>query len=1142
MPIATFRTRASRACAALAALVPLFLAACSGGGGGTGPTPPPPPAVGPVVYGTAATGAGVAGTVSIEDASGHVKALTVTGDGGAFSASVDGMTAPFMLKVASTDGKTVLYSAAEAPGRANITPLTSLALLRIAASRGLQGPADLYAAPSGFAAWDTSISLADASAAMLGRLMPAFVAQLPGASTAPQTLPTYDPFGTAWTVGAGVDKLLDAFPVTFSTAGTGVVTASQTDHASGLALEVARSDTAAAATTRLAITGAGLGSLVGGSAMQLGASATFQGSTQQPVAATWSVTGLSGASIDANGKLSAPTVDIAGSAHVSASWYDGATAFVAVIDITVLPAMRPTGIDITGATAGAAVAPGATLPLGATVHWSDGSTTTPATTWRWTGDATAVTQLGSDGLLRAGRPAADSPIHVTATFSQAGVTVTSELALTVSRFVRRVQSVSLAGLVDGQVLTAGDHADLLLTARWNDGSESTLAPTWRSGPAVSGVNHIVTSVSAAGRLTTAPYYVPTSADAAARAAEPDVLVVLYDNGDGTTGELDLRFSVKPLVNIPVALEIRGATAMNERDTASYTVWVDYADGSSAPSDAAMSSLDPALLVPGTPIGALDLFTAAPYASKPATPLVGRLSASRTYDYQDAAGQPASVTLSTTLGVEVRWVDPVLTGLSVDIDHLSVGASTPVAVTGIYTKFGVGSTAPVTNATLSADSALVSVAGSALTATQAPGTLGASWFTLTATARDRGASATLRHLVTIDLAGSVSRHLLAYPWSPLDAEVQFRAIASDGHVDDYTVARTPTNQLGYDLPATRRRLRLLSGVTDFAQARMDFNLFSGAPQETQYVAAVEHGQVIVLRRDELYDATSLAPPVVLPGVTSARQVAFVVRRDDGTLPPAAVRLYVLDQAGTVRQYKLPYRATQALVTADVTFERQLTGTYTQISAGADFIQLLSTSGGAYTEGGSESAALGDPTGAAHWNDTFAVQYGVGCASTCTYAPLTGVSLIHAGVDRSFVTLSDGLYTWGIIGPGLTIEWMNPTRTVGPAVDITAIAAWAWVLGDGRVHFQDLAFEEDAAGGPGNINVGSTRIELIATWLPPAIEIADGRRQAAAGTQWPASVDESMLLPTMPIVRTTTDTLYYLDGRAIRDPQGNAIVLP
>jgi len=1140
MLIASSRARSSRARVALAALVPLFLAACSGGGGGGSTPPPPPPANSALVYGTAATGAGIAGTVSIEDAAGRVKSLPVAADSGAFSASVDGMTAPFMLKVASSDGTTVLYSAVQAPGRANITPLTSLALLRIAASRHMQGPSDLYGAPNVFANWITTDNLGAASATMLSRLMPAFVAGLPGASSTPDTAPTFDPFASTWTIGGTVDRLLDAYPVALYTDGTGVVTARQTDHASGLAIDVARSDTAAAAAGPVSITGAGQGNIVGGTSAQLGAQAAFQGGALQAVTASWTISGLAGASVDANGKVSTPAVDTAATVNVTAHWFDGSTASSDTVALTVLPALRPTGVDITGAANDAAVAAGASVPLGATVHWSDGSTTTPAVAWSFTGDAAAVAQLGSDGLLRTGRPASDSPIHVDVTFTHAGVKVSGDLALTVSRFVRRVQSVTLAGLIDGQVLTAGDHADLVLTALWNDGSESTLAPTWSAAAAVGATNHILASVSAAGRLSTSPYFVPTGADATARAAEADVLQANYDNGDGTQGQLRVNFGVKPLVNIPTGLEIRGVTAMNERDTASFEVFVDYADGSAALGDATLTSRQPALLAPAAPAGT---FAVSTYESKPATAQVATLAATRSFTYVDTSGQSVTTTLEATHAVTISWAEPVLVGLEMSLDHLAVGAATPVAVTGHYVKFGVASTAPVANATFSVDSALVIATGNTLTAAQAPATAAASWFTLTATAHDAGTGAdvTLRRLVTLDLPVSVPKHLLAYPWGPNDTDVQFRAISSDGHVDDYTVARAMPRLLGYESPATRRRLRLLSGVTDFAQARTDFNLATGAAQETQYVAAVEQGQVAIVRHDDLYAAASTATPVVLPGLANARQVAFVVRRDDGTLPPAAVRLYVLDQTGTVRQYKLPYAVTRPLVAADVTFERQLTGTFSQISAGADFILLLSTSGGAYSEGDNVSGSLGDPNGAAHWNDAFAVQYGVNCPGSCVFAPLTDVSQVHAGVDRSFVALSDGATDWGLIGPGLTLEWFSPTRTVGPAVDIRAMGAWAWLLGDGSVHFQDLAFAEDDAGGPGAINVGSTRVELVATWLPPVAEIADGRR-SPAGTQWPFSQGETALLPMMPIVRTKIDTLYYLDGRAIRDPQGNAIVLP
>ena len=92
--------------------------------------------------------------------------------------------------------------------------------------------------------------------------------------------------------------------------------------------------------------------------------------------------------------------------------------------------------------------------------------------------------------------------------------------------------------------------------------------------------------------------------------------------------------------------------------------------------------------------------------------------------------------------------------------------------------------------------------------------------------------------------------------------QLRAILSDGHVD-YTVVRTLPYLPSYESPATRRRLRLLSGVTDFAQARTAFSLFTGASQEAQYVAVVERGQVIVPPAVEIADGRRTAAGIHWP---------------------------------------------------------------------------------------------------------------------------------------------------------------------------------------------------------------------------------------------------------------------------------------
>ena len=1143
------RASRTRARAALAALVPLFLAACGGSGGGSAPPPPPPPSNSALVYGTAAAGAAVAGTVVVEDTTGRTVTLPVAAGSGAFSAAVDGMTAPFMLKVTSSDGSTVLYSAIPQPGRANITPLTSLALMRIAASRGQEGPADLYAQPASFASWDTTSNLAAAASTMLSRLMPAFTAQLPGAPSTPQTAPTYDPFGTAWTVGAGVDSLLDAYPVTFTTDGTGVVTALQTDHASGLAVDIARSDTANSIATGLDITGAGQGIVVGGSAIQFGAQARFAGGAQQPVSPSWSVSGLAGASVDSNGKVSAPAVDTAATITVTARWFDGVQASVATLDMTVVPTMRPMSLEITGASPNASVAAGASLALGATVHWSDGSTTTPAASWSFTGDAAAVMQLGSDGLLRTGKPTSDSPIVVTAAFSQAGVPVSAQLPLIVAHFVRRVQSVSLTGLASGQVLTAGDHADLTLTTLWNDGTESTLSPTWASGAVPGATHNIATSVSTTGKLTTASYYVPATADAGTRAAEFDVLQATYDNGDGSTGQVSVPFSVKPLVNIPTGIEIRGATAMAERATASFQVFVDYADGTAlASSDASMSSQDPTLLLATPTAGA---FSGAAYPNplqQPAALLTGTLTATRSFTYQDENGQQATATFNASQRVEIDWVAPAIVSLDAQVDHLAVGQATPVGVVGTLVKFTSVSSIGLSVATFSTDSSIVTSSGTTLTA-QAPASVEATWVTLTTSAANPWTGDITRSSkrITVDLPGTVAKHLLPHDYSPLDPEVQFRAISSDGHVDDYTVVRSDGYGLGYASAATRRRLPLFSGATAFEQSRLNPTVNASA-QESAYDAAIEQGRVVVIRHDDLYLPSadnSLARPIVLPDMTNARSLAIVARPQDST-QSAAVRVYVLDQAGTIRQYALPYYTNVPLKTGDAVFQRQLPGTWTQISGGSDFVELLASDGGAWIEGEFASGALSDPGHQSHWDAPFAMQQGFDCTFNCTrYTPITGVTQLHAGFQTSWMAIADtGIesinerYAQGIL------SWSGNSAPVPqtPPPAIAQLAVWAALDTSGVVHYYSAYLSQgDDAGGANDLSQPASGQWMVATWLPTIVEIVDGRREVALN-RWPDISFEMAALPAMPIVRAANDTLFYLDGNQIIDGAGHALVLP
>jgi hypothetical protein len=79
------------------------------------------------VSGTAAVGASVAGFVYVKDSLG-TEVNTAIDAAGKFSIDVDGMQAPFMIKVVPNDTHPTMYSFAWVEGNSNATPLTNLAL------------------------------------------------------------------------------------------------------------------------------------------------------------------------------------------------------------------------------------------------------------------------------------------------------------------------------------------------------------------------------------------------------------------------------------------------------------------------------------------------------------------------------------------------------------------------------------------------------------------------------------------------------------------------------------------------------------------------------------------------------------------------------------------------------------------------------------------------------------------------------------------------------------------------------------------------------------------------------------------------------------------------------------------------------
>lgn len=95
----------------------------------SGSSDPSVPVVSSSISGIIAGGAAVAGTVYVKDSTGAVKSAAINADG-SYSISVGDMTAPFLIYAEGTCGaqSVSLYSYAEGPGRANVTPITTMIL------------------------------------------------------------------------------------------------------------------------------------------------------------------------------------------------------------------------------------------------------------------------------------------------------------------------------------------------------------------------------------------------------------------------------------------------------------------------------------------------------------------------------------------------------------------------------------------------------------------------------------------------------------------------------------------------------------------------------------------------------------------------------------------------------------------------------------------------------------------------------------------------------------------------------------------------------------------------------------------------------------------------------------------------------
>ncbi len=199
-----------RGCLLLLAIPAILLITACGKGGenqlGSGSNAGPS-----ILKGTAAAGKPIQGNIDIYGSNGGVLRNIAIADDGKYQAEVSGLAAPFFLMAIPDDisQQKAQYSFALDAGVANITPLTTLALLQ---ANGKQDPASLA---SNWPARATSISttLPDAMAVVNANFKDVFQALEPSLNI---DFSQYNFFTTEFEIGDAADQILDHLNVDIS--------------------------------------------------------------------------------------------------------------------------------------------------------------------------------------------------------------------------------------------------------------------------------------------------------------------------------------------------------------------------------------------------------------------------------------------------------------------------------------------------------------------------------------------------------------------------------------------------------------------------------------------------------------------------------------------------------------------------------------------------------------------------------------------------------------------------------------------------------------------------------------------------------------------------------------------------------------
>ena len=297
-------------------------------------------------------------------------------------------------------------------------------------------------------------------------------------------------------------------------------------------------------------------SVAAGASATCSASATYSNGSSSTVSAIWTSSNVAAAAMNGN-TLIAGTVTADTPVTLTASYTENGVTKTATAGVTI----KATAATLSGLSVNCPSTVNSGASGACTVNAAYSNATSSTVSPFWTSSNTSAAMMNGNTVI-AGTVSADTPVTLTASYTENGVTRTATANVTI-----KAAAATLSGLTVScpASLNAGASGTCGATASYTNGGGNTVNATWASSnTSVATVNG--NTVTASGNVTT----------------DTPVSINASYTENGVTKTATAMVSVKAAVITLTGLTVNGSSSVDPGKTATYTANAAYSDGSGKP--------------------------------------------------------------------------------------------------------------------------------------------------------------------------------------------------------------------------------------------------------------------------------------------------------------------------------------------------------------------------------------------------------------------------------------------------------------------------------------------------------------------------------------------------------------------------------